>query len=325
MLVSTNIPPRSTLEFATDWPRARLKALRTRGDPLADAVVSDLQATNGLVNIRDLLGVVRERAAAPDSNPAYQRFLDDVNGVPSWVDKQLLDEGSHVQSEYLLIMYPSLLAGSLVGGAIFKVSKWRVCDEIVFVDDQQQQQKQAMVVGLAGSMAANPSQRVSETSVMIARLALGVNAILPGGSDNFWMCIVICAMHPLNNSGNAHEILVRVRLLHAGLRHWLPASGKYHSTNGEVPVNQHDLGITLALFAYLNIRSLTMLGVQLTEREVAAYMSLWRYAGHVLGIAEELLFESFGKQEEFFLSSCIDEADSTSMWAQHAKGSYSLL
>lgn len=262
-----DIPPRDSLTFTATWPRERLQQLRKRGDPIADAVVAHLHATEGLPDIHDLLGITRTRAALPGAPPIYAQFLEHVHSLPSWYDPVLVEEGSQVLAAYMLPMYPSLLAGSLVGGAMFR--------------------KQATVVYLAGSLGANPSRRVGETGVMIARLALGREAVEPGGE--------------------AHEILARVRLLHAGLRHWLPASGRYTRTD-EVPVNQHDLGITLALFGYVNLRSLRLLGVQLSRREQRAFMALWRYAGYVLGISEELLFAQFAEQEEFFLCSCIDEA-----------------
>jgi len=37
-------------------------------------------------------------------------------------------------------------------------------------------------------------------------------------------------------------------------------------------------------------------------------MHMWKYAGHVLGIEEDLLPDSLEDQEEFFLASCISEA-----------------
>jgi len=75
-----------------------------------------------------------------------------------------------------------------------------------------------------------------------------------------------------------------------------------------VPINQHDLAIVLGLFGYVNLRSLCLMGVSLTREEIDSYIHMWRYAGFVLGVAEELLPESLEDQEEFFLASCVDEA-----------------
>lgn len=72
---------------------------------------------------------------------------------------------------------------------------------------------------------------------------------------------------------------------------------------GEIPINQHDLGITLSLFGYLNLRSLKRLNVTFSKQEIDDFMHMWKYVGFILGIKYELLPESLEDQEEFFLSS----------------------
>ena len=49
------------------------------------------------------------------------------------------------------------------------------------------------------------------------------------------------------------------------------------------------LAMTLSLFDYLNLRSMTRMGVRLTEDELRGHHHLWRYIGHLLGIDERLL------------------------------------
>ena len=67
---------------------------------------------------------------------------------------------------------------------------------------------------------------------------------------------------------------------------------------GEIPLNQHDLAITLGVFCYINLRSLRRMGIFLTANDIDAYTHMWRYAGHVLGIHSDLLPESVEVQEE---------------------------
>jgi len=115
----------------------------------------------------------------------------------------------------------------------------------------------------------------------------------------------------------AHDSLTRVRLLHAALRNWLPRSGrlKPHRSmvpenvyvEGEVPINQQDLAITLGVFCYINLRSLRRMGVVLSDYDVQCYVHMWRYAGHVLGICNELLPKTIEDQEEFMLCSMIHQ------------------
>merc|ERR1712226_399919 len=77
----------------------------------------------------------------------------------------------------------------------------------------------------------------------------------------------------------------------------------------EVPVNQHDLAITLATFGYVNLRSMRRLGIGFTHKDVDAFIHMWRYVGWVQGIQEELLPDSFADQQEFFLASLLMTGD----------------
>ena len=262
----TKIPPRKALQYTDRFSKERLAVFRKHGDPKADAVVSELHRTKGLTNIRDLLGTVQDRAK-DQPNSVFAEFLEEVDKVPSWVDHAKVEQGQRVLACYSSVMGPSLLAGSLVGGAMFSSA--------------------AAVTALAGNLTEDPARRVNETALIIIHLAF------PG--------------QLLRREGKARIALARVRLLHAGLRHWLPASGRYKRTD-EPPVNQHDLAITLALFGYVNLRSLALMGVNLSQDEIDSYIHMWKYAGYLLGIEEALLPDTLEDQEEFFLASCIDEA-----------------
>ncbi len=147
-------------------------------------------------------------------------------------------------------------------------------------------QKMALVTAMTGMLSGSATQRLNETMAMVLRMAF------PG---------------QIEPGGKAHETLARVRLLHAGIRRHLLDTGRFrHDT--EVPINQQDLAITLALFGYVNVRNLLKLGVRLRRNEIDSFILLWRYAGHVLGIDPALLPETIDKQQAFFLSSCKHQA-----------------
>ena len=271
------IPTREECRFTPRWSRERLKSLRKRGDPLADACVERLaKLPGGLTNIHDLLATVEREASNPanannsananGANP-FTAFLDATRTVPTWVDMKRVEEGQRVQAVYSSVMGPSLLNGSLVGGSMFKSA--------------------AVVTAQAGNLADGSSRRVRETALMVAQLAF------PGA---------------LKVGAAGHRTFARVRLLHAGLRYFLPNSGRY-TRKDELPINQHDLAITLGLFGWVNVRSLARMGVYLTERERENFLHMWRYAAFVMGIDEDILPESLADQAEFFDASCAAEAD----------------
>jgi hypothetical protein len=178
----------------------------------------------------------------------YAHFLSEAWNVPKWMDFKKIERGRRLLVIYAPFMGISLFAGSLVGGSMF--------------------QKMAVVTSmgqLGSAQDGTSATRVQETAYMINKIAL------PG------------ALEP---GGEAHETLVRVRLLHAALRHHLVHSGKFrHAT--EVPINQQDLAQTLGLFGYLNLRSLRQLNIRLNVEDVQSFILIWRYVGFLLGICEE--------------------------------------
>lgn len=118
------IPARESLGYSVRFSRSRLDALRHKGDPLADAVATELHANHGgLTNIRDLLFKVRANAAPPGEPGSelcpLRRFLTASEEVPSWADPDVIARGQRVHAVYYPMIGLSLFSGSLVGGAQF--------------------------------------------------------------------------------------------------------------------------------------------------------------------------------------------------------------
>jgi hypothetical protein len=105
------------------------------------------------------------------------------------------------------------------------------------------------------------------------------------------MVLYLSQPEEIRPGGKAHETLVRVRLLHGAIRHWIGSSGKWRD-EWDVPVCQEDLAITLSLFGFLNLRNLYRMGVRPGDDAIRSHQLLWRWVGHVLGIRDELLSRS---------------------------------
>lgn len=176
------------------------------------------------------------------------------------------DFGAMATGQRILAAFPLHMGLSLFAGSL--------CGGAVF-------QKMSLVTAMTGMLSGDSNRRLDETAAMVLRMALP--GTLPPGGD-------------------AHELLMRVRLLHAALRHHLTQTGRFqHPT--EVPINQQDLAITLGLFGYVNLRSLAAMGIRLRRHERDSFILMWRYAGHVLGIDPALLPVTMEDQREFFLAS----------------------
>lgn len=248
----TRIPRLADIAYGQIHTEEELQAQRQIRDPLADEVIAELRRTHPIRSPADMLAEVRRQAEA-GGDTVYVRFLEETSRVPDWADFAKMRRGQRLIAAFGPFMGLSLLTGSLVGGYMFK--------------------KMAMVTALTGrlGMPGDISRRLQETSALVFSMAL------PG---------------ELEPGGDAHEILVRVRLLHGAIRQWMADSGRWKAQWDE-PINQEDLAITLSLFSCWNVQSLLRMGVELTDEDIESHHLLWRYAGHVLGIQDKLLTKDF--------------------------------
>ncbi len=121
---------------------------------------------------------------------------------------------------------------------------------------------------LTGTLVENTAHRLLQTT------AWWLEAHTPGG------------MRP---EGEGFKTTLRVRVIHAHVRHMLGKSGLWKTENWGVPINQSDLLFQTAGFTYLAIRALRQMGHRLSREEQDGIYALWRHVGSVLGIHAELV------------------------------------
>ena len=120
---------------------------------------------------------------------------------------------------------------------------------------------------LSGRLEQQASRRLNETARFVQA------TITPG------------AMRP---HGQAWQITLKVRLIHAHVRRMILKGGGWNEAWG-APINQHDEAGTSLLFSAAVLEGLRQLGVRITRRDGEAYMHLWRWSGWLMGIEPELL------------------------------------
>lgn len=99
----------------------------------------------------------------------------------------------------------------------------------------------------------------------------------------------ICQPNGLARFSEGFKMSVRVRLIHAQVRKLLWQSGKWREEAWGAPINQCHMAGTNLLFCVGVLDGLTRLGYRFTSAEREALIHLWRYAGALLGIENELL------------------------------------
>lgn len=129
----------------------------------------------------------------------------------------------------------------------------------------------AKVLLHTGRLRQDVVRRLFETSTM-------VHAVMqPGG---------------LKVGAPGHQAIIRVRLLHAMVRHHVLARAQWPSAELGSPINQLQLGLTALGFSSLLVNSMRSLGVVISEEEARSYQLLWRWGNHLQGVDLSLLPDS---------------------------------
>jgi len=123
-------------------------------------------------------------------------------------------------------------------------------------------------LALSGQLVHRASQRLKDT----ARYVFAVSQ--PDGLSRF---------------SEGFAMTVRVRLIHAQVRRLLLESGQWRSEAWGAPINQCHMAGTNLMFSVGVLEGLTRLGYRFEREEREALVHLWRYAGYLLGVEDELL------------------------------------
>lgn len=112
----------------------------------------------------------------------------------------------------------------------------------------------------------------------------------------------------VNIGGPGYCEAVHVRLLHARVRLALLERADWNTSAWGTPINQADMALTALLFSHGFAGFVRKLGVRVSAEEEADLVHLWRYAGYLMGVREELLCATVTEAER--LAELVDVMDS---------------
>lgn len=124
--------------------------------------------------------------------------------------------------------------------------------------------------GITGRLVDQGVRRLKQNNLHL------VEIFMPGGLDR---------------QGEGWKLSVRIRLVHARIRHLLADAEEWDTAAWGVPLSAAHIGYATAAFSGLLLERARMLGVTLSAEEEASFMMIWRYSGHLMGVEPELLFE----------------------------------
>jgi hypothetical protein len=123
-------------------------------------------------------------------------------------------------------------------------------------------------LALSGQLVHRASQRLKDTTRYVFAICQ------PGGLSRF---------------SEGFAMTVRVRLIHSQVRKLLLESGHWRAELWGAPINQCHMAGTDLLFSVGVLDGLTRLGYRFKPIEREALVHLWRYAGYLIGVENELL------------------------------------
>ncbi len=94
----------------------------------------------------------------------------------------------------------------------------------------------------------------------------------------------------LERHGDGWKLSVRIRFVHAQVRLLLGKSPEWEHDSWGVPISAAHLGYAVSCFAARAVKHSEVLGARYSKEERASFHDVWRYAGHLMGIPESILF-----------------------------------
>ena len=94
----------------------------------------------------------------------------------------------------------------------------------------------------------------------------------------------------LERVGDGWKLSVRIRLVHAQIRYLLKNSDSWDTEAWGTPISSAHLGFSIAAFSARVLYHLKRLGGTYSDEEGESFMAVWRYAGHLMGIPETILY-----------------------------------
>jgi len=129
----------------------------------------------------------------------------------------------------------------------------------------------------------------NKTLILTGELEKGAAPRL-ASTAQWWLKVV----NPQANiaGGDGALATLRVRWMHALVRHQLSNSPQWDSRQWGLPINQVDMAATYLGFSAVMLLGLRKMGIVVTPRNSRAVMQLWKLIGWQMGVKEQWLVDT---------------------------------
>ena len=221
------------------------------GDPQADAVIEDL-APLGQDEAASLINAAmqQDEAMLLSAPQSLRTFMQGFDSVPDWYDYEKTLPACRAFYKHWYAFTGALLAAGLIEGFTTGIAK------------------SFMYTGRLLEGGHQAERRLKQNNRHQAEI------FLPGG---------------LERQGEGFKLTLRIRLVHAQVRHLLREQDDWHSEAWGVPISAAHIGLAAAVFSGRILGHVErLLGMRLKPEEKQSFMDVWRYTGYLMGVPEPL-------------------------------------
>ena len=220
------------------------------GDPLLDPVMQELRDLDPEHLHRFIGAGIDQRSALKDAPVALRNFFREVDEPPAWLDFEAHRPARRAFHAYSTNVLVAFVAGVLIEGFSTLISKSFAMTGRVLTPDSAR-------------------RRLMQNNRHL------LEVFFPGG---------------LERNGDGWKLSMRLRFVHARVRELLANSGIWDQDHLGTPISAAHMGFATSVFSARLLRHAEQVGAVFDKEEQESVMQVWRYAGHVMGVPEEILF-----------------------------------
>ena len=232
----------------------------TVGDPLLDPVLDEIRELPPEDLHRFIAAGIEQQGELARAPAAIRRFFDAAAVPPPW-----LDHDAHRPAQRAFVanstnVLVGFVAGVLIEGFSTLIAKSFATTGRVLTPES------------AGRRLRQNNRHLLEV-------------FYPGG---------------LQRVGDGWKLSMRIRFVHARVRHLLANSGVWDIERLGTPISAAHLGFAVSVFSARLLHHAALVGAAFTEEEQASVMDVWRYAGYVMGVPDGILFRDRAHANRIF-------------------------
>ncbi|MYE14751.1 MAG: DUF2236 domain-containing protein [Gammaproteobacteria bacterium] len=220
------------------------------GDPLLDPVMEELRDLEPERLHRFIGAGIDQLPEFSDAPAALKDFFTAVEEPPAWLDYELHRPALRAFHANSTNVLIAFVAGVLIEGFSTLIAKSFATTGRVLT-------------------AASARRRLMQNNRHL------LEVFFPGGLDR---------------SGDGWKLSMRLRFVHARVRDLLANAESWDMAVLGTPISAAHMGFATSVFSARLLRHGAKVGAVFDTEEQESVMQVWRYAGYVMGVPEEMLF-----------------------------------